>query len=364
MTFGDHLDELRTRLLLALIFPIPVAIITFSFSDTLINWLRIPHVRAMLAHNLDPTLQALGPAEVIVTKLKLSIIAAIIVSAPWLLWQAWRFIAPGLYVQERRFVHFLIPGSAILTASGIALMYWVMLPLMLFVLVSFGTNLSQPVASPPLDARVEAILSGQPDTQIRTRPPSEISSGDIWLLVPEMTLYAAVAEPDGTVITLEVLRSQTVGVGQSYRLSIYISFVLLLFLGIVIAFQMPLVIVLLGWMGLAQPSWFHRNRKYALLICAILSALLTPADVVSMIVMLIPLYGLYELGILLLRIAPASAVAEGTLRPWRIFNSRSTDKATPPFDQSNDTAQTDYPSGRTQPLDQFQSDESDGKEDE
>jgi sec-independent protein translocase protein TatC len=87
--------------------------------------------------------------------------------------------------------------------------------------------------------------------------------------------------------------------------------VLLLMLGIVIAFQMPLVILLMGWVGLVTADGLRSKRKYALLICAAVAAVITPADALSMLMMLVPLVALFELSILLLIFAPASAVAEG-----------------------------------------------------
>ena len=78
-------------------------------------------------------------------------------------------------------------------------------------------------------------------------------------------------------------------------------------------YQMPLVILLLGWVGIVNPDKLRRNRKYALLVCAIVSAAITPADVVSMLLMLVPLYGLYEFGILLLHFTPADRVASGRI---------------------------------------------------
>jgi ACR3 family arsenite efflux pump ArsB len=74
---------------------------------------------------------------------------------------------------------------------------------------------------------------------------------------------------------------------------------------------MPLVIALLGWLRLLSVETLTSNRRWALVVCGIVAAMITPADALSMIMMLLPLYGLYELGILLLRVAPASAVAEG-----------------------------------------------------
>ena len=84
-------------------------------------------------------------------------------------------------------------------------------------------------------------------------------------------------------------------------------------LGIVIAFQMPLAILLMGWLGLVTADGLRAKRKYALFICAAVAAVITPADALSMLMMLVPLVLLFELSILLLILAPASAVAEGTV---------------------------------------------------
>ena len=161
MSFGDHLDELRRRIILALILPLPLSVVTFYFSDTFIQWLVLPLKRAMDFHGLDTTLQQLSPPEFLVAKIKLSIIFALIITAPWLLWQAWLFISPGLYKQERRFVYLLIPGSAFLTAAGVALMYFVMLPLMLFVLVGFGVGLEFDSSMKDLDRRLRDRFHGR-----------------------------------------------------------------------------------------------------------------------------------------------------------------------------------------------------------
>ena len=88
---------------------------------------------------------------------------------------------------------------------------------------------------------------------------------------------------------------------------------LTLALAVTVAFQMPLVILLLGWAGIADRKFLTSNRRYAVLVCAVLGAILTPADVVSMILLFIPLYLLYELGIFLLLVAPADRVAGGKI---------------------------------------------------
>ncbi len=320
MTFGDHLDELRRRVILALAVPLPLCIIAFFVSDWLIEWLLLPVFTVLRQHNLPSDLQVLSPPEFLLTKFKLSVIAALILSGPWILWQAWEFIRPGLYRHERRFVHFLVPGSAILTAAGIGLMYYLMLPLMLHVLILFAKNIEVDPGGPALDDQVQEFLASADHVAIRTNQPPSPRSGEVWLLVPQMHLYVAVADTDGAVGPVLVPRVQSGGIEQIFRVSFVVNFTLLLMLGIVIAFQMPLVILLLGWLGLVTTSALRAKRKYALFFCGVTAAVITPQDAVSMIMMLIPLYALFELSILMLAVAPASAVAEGAVfrRPgWR-----------------------------------------------
>jgi sec-independent protein translocase protein TatC len=67
--------------------------------------------------------------------------------------------------------------------------------------------------------------------------------------------------------------------------------------------------LLLGWVGVADPDWLKKNRKYALLVLAFISALITPQDIISMLMMLIPLYLLFELGVQLIIWVPAGKIA-------------------------------------------------------
>ena len=86
----------------------------------------------------------------------------------------------------------------------------------------------------------------------------------------------------------------------------------------------PLVILLLGWVGIVRPETLSKNRRYAIFVIAIVAAIVTPtSDLLSMSLMMIPLYLLYELGILLLKIAPPSAVGDGTVLRgfWRRMRS-------------------------------------------
>jgi sec-independent protein translocase protein TatC len=89
MSFGDHLEELRRRIIYAIAAPLPLAIVIFFFSGELIRVLVRPLFMVLDANDLPRQIQVLSPPEELLTRLKLSIIAAIIVACPWILWQAW-----------------------------------------------------------------------------------------------------------------------------------------------------------------------------------------------------------------------------------------------------------------------------------
>ena len=333
MSFGDHLEELRRRILLSLAIPLPLFLIAYFFSDTLLSWLLLPVFDVLASHGLPTELQSLSPPEILVTQLKLSAIASIVLAAPWILYQAWLFIAPGLYQHERRFVHFLIPGSFVLSIAGVALLYFGMLPLMLHVLIVIGRDFG--VDAPP-DAphnpSVQQYLDVAQDENVRMviRLPDEPVVGDVIFLVTANELYVVTPDDAGAPRFELVPPLRRSSIEQKFRVSWVVNFTLVLLLGITIAFQMPLVVLLLGWLGLASPQWLRAKRKYAVMICAIVAAVITPPDALSMILMFVPLYALYELGILLLMIAPAAAVAEGRLSPVslaRRLGKRRTDKS-------------------------------------
>ena len=349
MSFGDHLEELRRRIILAVAVPIPLALVLFGFASTIREFLTVPALDAMAANGLPARLQALGPAEVLTTNIKLSIVGAIVLSAPWILWQAWKFIEPGLYREEKRFVHFLLPGSAVLTITGLAFLYWVMLPLMLQVLIAFGVpGPDDAFGIPEPGERIAEVADdGGPVFPVLSEAPERPAPGQAWV-DPETRNLMIVVPVAGSDDAFEILSSPLTRAGtisQEFRLGEYIGFVLTLALAIAVAFQMPLVILLLGWIGIVNPATLQRQRRYALLVCAVLGAILTPADVVSMILLFVPLYLLYEFGIVLLRFAPADRVAAGGVL-GRQDASRTSDhdgRAGDPTPHSTSPDQTDRP---------------------
>lgn len=316
MPFGDHLEELRRRLLLAMAVPLPLLIGFFFISDWLLVVVLRPVQQALAARGLDASLQVLTPPETLLAKMKLSIVAAVIVSAPWILWQGWMFVAPGLYRHEKRFVHFLVPLSAVLSLLGVAMLYWIMLPLMMQVLVHFTARIQFPPKKLDAAERAAWVLLAEAETiPIVAAVPDAPAPGATWLLVPDNVTQVAVpvdaADLAGGVRVVTVPRLAPPGIQQPFRVSYVVNLVLVLALGVAVAFQLPVVILLAGWLDIVRVEWLCANRKFALFACAVASAVGTPADVVSMVLLLVPLYGLYEFGILLLRVVPPSRVAGG-----------------------------------------------------
>jgi len=306
MSLGDHIDELRRRVIAGLIVPLPLSILLFFIAHFIVEWLLLPLQHVQLAWGFPPEVQVLSPPEFLLLELKLSVVLALVLSLPWLLYQAWRFIGPGLYPRERRFVYLLLPGSFVLTLVGIAVMYFVMLPLMLQVLMLITRNVDVPAQMLPLATETPAgLVIPMSDTL-----PESAVAGQMWLDNAGTVLRVAVPGESGDKV--QVLQMPLQGrsaVTQVFQLSSYVNFVLALLLGVSLAFQLPLVLLLGGWLGLLDAPMLRSKRKWALLVCAVVSAITTPADAFSMLLMLVPLYTLYEFGIVLVATLPADRVA-------------------------------------------------------
>jgi len=307
MSLGDHIEELRKRVMLGLIVPLPLSILLFFIANVLVEWMLLPLQHVQLAWGFPPQVQVLSPPEFLLLELKLCIVLALVLSLPWLLYQTWKFVGPGLYPRERRFVYLLLPGSFVLTIIGIAVMYFLMLPLMLQVLMLITRGVDVPPQTIPLATAAPESAIVLPMLE---SPPAEAVPGQAWLDGSGTTLKVAVPaeEPDAVQILQTTLHGKA-AVSQVFQLSSYVNFVLALLLGVSIAFQLPLVMLLGGWLGLLNAPMLRSKRRWALLVCGIVSAITTPADVFSMLLMLVPLYGLYEFGILLVAWLPADRVA-------------------------------------------------------
>lgn len=305
MSIGDHIEDLRKRIIWSVIPPLPLAVLFFLLADPIVRWFLVPLYNVLDKHGLPAHVQVLSPPEFLMVEMKIAIGAAILLAGPWILYQLWKFVSPGLHEHERRFVYFLIPGSAILCVTGLSLMYYIMLPLILDFMVTLAGGVSMPTELITLGDSISPLT-----IPLLEELPEIAAVGDVWVKMPEGVLEVAVPSSDVAMLeTLQLPMNRGSLISQQFQLSSYLGFVLLLMFAIGIAFQLPMVMLLLGWLGIVTPAWLRKNRKYALLILGIISAMITPQDAVSMLMMLMPLYLLYELGIALIVWVPAARVA-------------------------------------------------------
>ncbi len=306
MSFGEHLDELRRRLIFALLGVIPIMVVCLAFGQSLLRLVIAPLERALLRANQSPTLQALSPIETFGAYLKVAMVATLVISIPWCLWQLWLFVRPGLYPNEQRFARFLVPLSSALSIIGAAFLYKVLLPLMLYFLILFGVGVAQ--SNPPTSPLPQGVtLSSIP---ILNTDPVDPAPGAAWVLAPRHQLRIHLA--DGEIVSTNLTSAGLVA--QQYRIADYVDLVFLLILVFALTFQTPVVIMLLSWSGLVDHKFLASKRKHVVLITVVAAAIITPTgDPVSLALLAVPLYLLFEFGLILARAVPPRRVAAGVL---------------------------------------------------
>ena len=236
-TLISHLLELRDRLLRALIAVFVIFLPLVFFSNDLFTFVARPLIEKLPE---GTSLIATSVVAPFMTPLKLALIAAIFVAMPYVLYQIWGFVAPGLYRREKRFALPLFASSVVLFYTGVAFAYFIVFPLMF------------------------AFLT--------TTTPA--------------------------------------GVRMMTDMSSYLDFTLLLFFAFGIAFEVPVAVVLLASTGLVKVETLKKNRGYVLLGIFVVAAFLTPPDAISQSFMAIPMYILYELGILFAQYLARGRAAE------------------------------------------------------
>ena len=306
MPFGDHLEELRRRLILSLLGLVPLFVGSLAASGPLLRFIVEPVRDALRAHQLPAAMQAVAAQEGFMTAMYLAVVLTIVAGSPWILYQAWRFVAPGLYENERRFVYVLLPLSAVLTVIGMVLLYTTIMPPVLGFLIRFSSMLGEtPVSSSVLAEGT--VLGHMPALEADPIAPAP---GDCWVNRELMELRICVGEEGGKMTIVSAPLSKSAGLLQQFRLTDYVNLFLGFALAFAVGFQTPVVVLLLGWVGLIDRATLAKYRKHVVFVSFIASASLTPgADPVSMIVLGVVLVLLFELGGLLLWLLPAKRVA-------------------------------------------------------
>lgn len=229
-TLISHLLELRTRLIRAGIAWIIVFIPCAYFSNALFEAVARP-IKASLPAGSH--LIATGVITPFMTPFKLAMYVALFIAMPYVLYQIWAFVAPGLYRHEKRFALPLVVSSICLFYAGIAFAYFAVFP----VVFKF---------------------------MVQTTPKGILMMTDI---------------------------------------SQYLDFVMRLFLAFGVAFEAPIAVVLLATTGLVSVEKLASNRGYVLIAIFVVAAALAPPDSISMIIMAVPMYLLYEAGLFFAKIA-------------------------------------------------------------
>ena len=237
-SFIGHLVELRSRLVKSIIYLFIFFIICYFFAEDIYSFLVVPYAEAVKDDEVNRRLIFTALHETFITYLKVAFFTAMFVSSPIILTQIWKFIAPGLYKNEKRaLLPYLIATPTLFLLGGM-LVYYLVMPLAIKFFLTFETS---------------AQVSGLP-----------------------IQLEAKVNE--------------------------YLSLIMRLIFAFGISFQLPVLLSLLARVGFIDSEYLKKRRKYVIVIIFIAAAILTPPDPITQIGLGIPLLILYELSILSVKI--------------------------------------------------------------
>lgn len=309
MSIGDHLDELRTRVVRALIAVVIASAICLYFGSEIVTFVCRPVVAAMTRAGMTAGLINLTPQEGFMVYLKVSLLCGVILAAPYVFREIWGFIASGLYPHERKWVNILAPFSGGLFAFGVVFLYFLVLPATLYFFLQFQSSflplpdVGQLVTQTlPQDNNAPEQLSvtTQPTSQparipVLAEPPQAPDDGQMW--IDQQSGQVLMAYGD-RVLQLHVSPAGTLVRGNSMSLASYVTFVIQLSLAFGLGFQVPIVVVFLALSDIMSLSYLRRVRRYVVLIIMIVAAILTPADLQSQLLLAAPMMLLYELGLI------------------------------------------------------------------
>jgi sec-independent protein translocase protein TatC len=227
--FISHLKELRDRLVVCIVGVGIAFIITYVFKERLFAFLMRPFIEVMPPQS---SFIFTGVTEAFITYFKISIVAALFLAAPVILYEVWMFVAPGLYEKEKRYVIPFIAFGSIFFIIGGLFCYYVILPYIYHFFVSY--------AGPDI------------------------------IPMPSLKEYMN--------LTLKML----------------------IIFGLI--FQMPLVAYYLSKAGIIKYRVLAGKRRYAILAIVVVSAIITPPEITSQLLMALPMYGLFEVSILIARL--------------------------------------------------------------
>jgi sec-independent protein translocase protein TatC len=310
MTFGEHLEELRWRLIKAVSAIAIGFALAFYFRDAIMAFFVRPYLLAARWEGASQYLIALHPTEVFMTVLKLCALVGILISSPYAFYQIWAFVASGLYPRERSMVTRMVPYSVGLFALGVAFLFYIVLPIALRVLLSMNDWVPTPKGEP--NALVSLLMGERtgmaaPTTQpqfprvpILDADPVSPPASAIWINQNEGKLKIAL---DAKKILVSDLRVTDASMVESrFDLGEYVSFATGLAFGFGLGFQVPLVVLLLSRIGILSAAQMAGSRKFVILGAFVVGAILTPTpDIYNQLLLTIPMILLFEVGLVAAR---------------------------------------------------------------
>lgn len=299
MSIGDHLEELRRRLLLGLVGLVPAVVVCMLFGRQMLAILCRPLTAALLRYDISPQIYTDELADAFMVYMKLSLIAALAIAGPWIIYQLWQFVSAGLYPKERKYITRYIPLSIGLLITGMLFVYFVVLPFSLQFFITFTMDLPLEMPTSP-QVRHLAATTQPTFLQSILGDPDYPRENQIWFDTSQNRLKMYVG---GKVRVIPFGPDKLVA--THFTLPDYLDLVLQLLLSFGLAFQLPLVVMALARVGIVEIATLKKWRRFVYLGLAVLAAALAPGDVVTAtIALLVPLMFLYEMGIFLAQMGP------------------------------------------------------------
>jgi sec-independent protein translocase protein TatC len=140
MSLGDHLEELRFRIIYALVGFSIAAAVCMIFGKYLVAFIEVPYIKIM---GDKAQLQSIDPAEGFMSYMEIAMIAALVISSPWIFYHLWKFVSVGLYPHEKKYVYIAVPMCSLLFAAGALLFIFIIAPATLQFFVYFNTEFLQ-----------------------------------------------------------------------------------------------------------------------------------------------------------------------------------------------------------------------------
>jgi sec-independent protein translocase protein TatC len=236
MTFWEHLEELRVRLIRSIAALFVGCLVAWNFHAKILELLKRPYADAWAAGNLPglPALHQAAPVDGFMAYVKLALIGGALLAAPVVFYQLWSFIAPGLYAREKRYVIPFVTFSTALFAGGGYFAWRIAIPL-------------------------------------------------------SMRYFLALSHEGGD--------AATVAITPTFMVDKYIDFCLQVLLGFGLTFELPMIFLFLSVAGVVNYLMLIRHARWFILLAFVVAAILTPPDVISQLSMAIPMCVLYALSI-------------------------------------------------------------------